>query len=141
MLAGILMRRWWAVPAVAAWWVTVEFTHGPLGFAWLALGNAGADMGWPMRLAPYTGVYGLSFIFVMMSAALALAILRRPRRELLWLTPVLLLPLLPALPPPEPGHEAALLVREPIHQPVDAHVDAVGGDDDDRQVEVKECAK
>ena len=51
------------VPAVAALWVAIEVTHGPLGFAWLALGNAGIDMGVPMRLAPFTGVYGLSFVF------------------------------------------------------------------------------
>ena len=31
LLAGILMRRWWAVPAVAALWVAVEVTHGSLG--------------------------------------------------------------------------------------------------------------
>ena len=37
LLAGWLMRRWWAVPAVAALWVAVEVTHGPLGFAWLTL--------------------------------------------------------------------------------------------------------
>jgi len=116
LLAGILMRRWWAVPAVAAWWVTVEATHGSLGFAWLALGNAGVDMEWPMRLAPYTGVYGLSFVFVMMAAALALAIRRRPRRELLWLAPLLLLPLMPALPAPLPGQEAALLVQSNISE-------------------------
>jgi len=116
LLAGILMRRWWAVPAVAAWWVTVEVTHGSLGFAWLALGNAGVDMGWPMRLAPYTGVYGLSFVFVTMAAALALAILRRPRRELLWLAPLLLLPLMPAVPAPLPGQEAALLVQSDISE-------------------------
>jgi hypothetical protein len=29
-------------PAVAALWVAVEVTHGSLGFAWLALGNAGS---------------------------------------------------------------------------------------------------
>jgi apolipoprotein N-acyltransferase len=116
LLAGILMWRWWAIPAVAAWWVTVEATHGSLGFAWLALGNAGVDMGLPMRLAPYTGVYGLSFAFVMMSAAMALAILRRPRRELLWLTPLLLLPLLPAMPAAEPGQDAALLVQPNISE-------------------------
>jgi apolipoprotein N-acyltransferase len=40
-LAGILIRRWWAVPAVAALWVAIEATHGSFGFAWLALGNAG----------------------------------------------------------------------------------------------------
>jgi len=116
LLAGILMRRWWAVPAVAALWVAIEVTHGPLGFAWLAVGNAGVDMGIPMRLAPFTGVYGLSFIFLMMSTALALAVLRRPRMELLWLTPILLLILLPAMPAPEAGKEAALLVQPNISE-------------------------
>jgi len=119
LLAGILMRRWWAVPAVAAWWVTVEATHGSLGFAWLALGNAGVDMGLPMRLAPYAGVYGLSFVFVTMSVALALAILRRPRRQLAWLAPLALLPLMPAMPPPIPGHDAALLVQSDISETQD----------------------
>jgi len=119
LLAGILMRRWWAIPAVAAWWVTVEATHGSLGFAWLALGNAGIDMSLPMRLAPYTGVYGISFVFVMMSAALALAILRRPRRELAWMAPLVLLPLLPAMPPVTPGQEAALLVQSNISEKQD----------------------
>ncbi|HJZ99843.1 MAG TPA: hypothetical protein VKE70_25215, partial [Candidatus Solibacter sp.] len=61
MVAGVLMRRRWAAPAVAALWVAIEVTHGPLGFAWLALGNAGITMGVPLRLAPYTGVYGMSF--------------------------------------------------------------------------------
>ena len=111
LLAGWLMRRWWAAPSVAALWVAVEVTHGPLGFAWLALGNAGIDMGIPMRLAPYTGVYGLSFLFAMMSAALALAALRRPRRELLWLAIAPLALLLPAMPEARPGDESALLVQ------------------------------
>jgi len=71
LVAGIAMRHAWAIPGVAALWVAIEVTHGPLGFAWVALGNAGIDMGIPMRLAPYTGVYGLSFVFAMMSAALA----------------------------------------------------------------------
>lgn len=111
LVAGVLIRRWWAVPAVAAWWVAVEATHGSLGFAWLALGNAGIDMGIPLRLAPITGVYGLSFVFVMMSTALALALLGRPRSELLWLLALPLLALLPPLPAAEPGREAALLVQ------------------------------
>jgi apolipoprotein N-acyltransferase len=116
LLAGILIRRWWAVPAVAALWVAIEVTHGPLGFAWLALGNAGIDMGIPLRLAPYTGVYGLSFVFAMMSAALALAILQRPRLELAWLLPLPLLALLPAMPAPERGHDAALLTQPNISE-------------------------
>jgi apolipoprotein N-acyltransferase len=115
-LAGVLMRRWWAAPSVAALWVAVEVTHGPLGFAWLALGNAGVDMGIPMRLAPFTGVYGLSFVFALMAAALALAAIGRPRVQLLWLAPILLLTLLPALPPAQRGRETALLVQPNISE-------------------------
>ncbi len=115
-LAGILMRRWWAIPAVAALWVAVEVTHGPLGFAWLALGNAGIDMGYPLRLAPITGVYGISFVFVMMSAGLALAVLRRPRLELLWLIMLPFLGFLPDLPPAARGHETALLNQPNISE-------------------------
>ncbi len=66
-LAGFLMPRWWAIPSVAALWTGIERTHGFFGFAWLDLGNAGIDMPWPMRLAPITGVYGLSFVFAMLS--------------------------------------------------------------------------
>ena len=115
-LAGILMRRWWAPPAVAALWVAVEVTHGPLGFAWLALGNAGIDMGIPLRLAPFTGVYGVSFVFALMGTVVALAVLRRPRVELLWLAPILLLVGLPALPPAERAKETALLVQPKISE-------------------------
>ena len=115
-LAGVVMRRWWAAPSVAALWVAVEVTHGSLGFAWLALGNAGIDMGIPMRLAPYAGVYGLSFVFALMAAALAMAVMRRPRVELLWLAPILLLVLLPQLPPPERGRETALLLQPKISE-------------------------
>ena len=116
VLAGILMRRWWAAPSVAALWVAVEVTHGPLGFAWLTLGNAGIDMGIPLRLAPFTGVYGISFVFALMAAALALAILRRPRRELLWLAPLLLLVLLPRMPEARRGAHTALLVQPDISE-------------------------
>ena len=116
LLAGILMRRWWAIPAVAALWVAVEVTHGPMGFAWLALGNAGIGMSIPLRLAPFTGVYGLSFVFVMMSAALALPFLGRPRRELLWLAALPLLLLLPHMPPAERGRDTAILLQPDISE-------------------------
>ena len=115
-LAGILIRRWWAVPAVAALWVAIEATHGSLGFAWLALGNAGIDMGMPMRLAPLTGVYGLSFVFMIMATALALAALGRPRLELLWLILLPFLVFLPPLPAAQPGHETALLTQPNISE-------------------------
>jgi apolipoprotein N-acyltransferase len=110
------MRRWWAAPGVAALWVAIEVTHGPLGFAWLTLGNAGIDMSVLMRLAPFTGVYGLSFVFALMSAVVALAILRRPRAELGWILVVPLVALLPPLPPAERGHATALLIQPNISE-------------------------
>ena len=119
LLAGIPIRRWWAMPAVASAWVAVEVTHGPMGFAWLALGNAGIDMGIPLRIAPFTGVYGLSFVFMMMATALALAVLQRPRLELLWLALLPLLMLLPAMPVAEAGHDTALLVQPNISETED----------------------
>ena len=125
MLAGILIRRWWAIPSLAAWWVAVEVTHGPLGFAWLALGNAGIDMSLPMRLAPVTGVYGLSFVFAMMAAALALAVLRRPRLELLWLLLLPFLAFLPPMPPAQRGQDAALLMQPNISETEEWTTDSV----------------
>ncbi len=108
-LAGPLMRRWYAVPAVAALWIGIERTHGPLGFAWMALGNAGIDMSLPMRLAPWVGVYGLSFVFTMLAVALALILMRRPRRELAWLAVLVVLFVLPPLPEPaQPDHTAVV---------------------------------
>ncbi len=118
-LAGILMRRWWAIPAIAALWVAIEVTHGPMGFAWLALGNAGIDMGYPLRLAPFTGVYGISFLFVMMSAGLALAVLRRPRVELLWLVALPLLAFLPDLPAADRGASTAILSQPNLSETVE----------------------
>jgi len=113
-LAGLLMPRWWAIPTVAALWTGIERTHGYFGFAWLDLGNAGIDMSWPMRLAPITGVYGLSFVFAMLSCALALLFVRRPRRELLWLA-VLVVPIaLPGAPSPAAGSRRALVVQPNI---------------------------
>ena len=114
LAAGPVASTGWALAGVPALWVAVESTHGRLGFAWLALGNAGVDMAVPMRAAPWTGVWGLSFVFAMTGCALALVALRRPRWQLGWL---LLLPplfLLPQLPPPEPGVESAALVQPNI---------------------------
>jgi apolipoprotein N-acyltransferase len=115
-LAGILMRRWWAAPAVAALWVAIESSHVFLGFAWLALGNAGIDMDLPMRLAPYTSVYGLSFVFLVTATALALAILGRPRPHFFWLLVLPLLILLPHLPDARSGQQTAVLVQPNISE-------------------------
>ena len=98
LLAAPLLRRTWAIPAIAAVWVAVEGSHQYLGFTWLQLGNAGASMSVLARLAPFTGVYGLSFAFALMNVALASVLLRQPRKRLLWLAPLPLLYLLPSLP-------------------------------------------
>jgi apolipoprotein N-acyltransferase len=110
-LAGFVATKPWAIPALAALWTGIERTHGEFGFAWLALGNAGVDMGVPMRLAPIAGVYGVSFVFAMMAAGAALLILRRPRRQLAWLLALPLLYALPGLPDAAPGTETALAVQ------------------------------
>jgi apolipoprotein N-acyltransferase len=49
-LAGPLMRSIFALPAVGALWVAIEWTHSYTGFEWLNLGNAGSDMSIPLRL-------------------------------------------------------------------------------------------
>ncbi len=114
LVAGLLIGRPWAVVSVPALWVAIERTHGAFGFAWLALGNAGVDMSLLSRLAPYTGVYGISFAFAMMATAVALVVLRRPRVELAPLAALLLLALLPQLPQAQRPTEAAVLVQPNI---------------------------
>lgn len=115
-LAGAVLRTPIAVPGVAALWVAIEWTHSWTGFEWLNLGNAGSDMTVPLRLAPITGVWGISFVFAMLSAAIALIVTRRffragPPFQTAWL---LLLPLLMLLPEPprfEHGNIAAAVVQ------------------------------
>jgi apolipoprotein N-acyltransferase len=116
-LAGPVLRRTWAIPAIAALWTGIERTHAPLGFPWLTLGNAGIDMALPLRLAPVVGVYGLSFLFAALAAGLTLAALRRNRRELAWLLPLPCLFLLPAAGPrTQPTQQA---VASQINIPAD----------------------
>ena len=110
-LAGFVMRKPWAIPAAAALWAGLERTNGPLGFAWLDLGNAGIDMPMALRIASFVGVYGLSFLFALLACAVAILALRRPRRQLLWALAALALPLFPALPAPSQGTETARVVQ------------------------------
>jgi apolipoprotein N-acyltransferase len=113
-LAGPLMRRWYAIPAVAALWTGLERTHSTFGFIWLQLGNAGIDMSVPLRLAPFVGVYGLSFVFSMLAAALACVMLRYSRVRLAPLLALPLLFLLPTIPEGVPATDSALLVQPNI---------------------------
>jgi apolipoprotein N-acyltransferase len=116
LLGGVLIRRRYAVAAIPALWVAIERIPDPFGFMWLPLGNAGVNMGVPMRLAPVTGVYGLSFLFAMMGAALTLIVLRRPRLQLAPVALALILPLLPQLPPPQPSSSTAVAVQPNIEE-------------------------
>lgn len=112
VLAAPLLRHWFAVPAVAALWAAIERTHGDLGFQWLTLGNAAADMGVPLRLAPFTGTYGVSFVFVLMAMSWLKVAQRRPRHYLPWLAgAAALLFVLPPLPDATPGTEQAIVLQ------------------------------
>jgi apolipoprotein N-acyltransferase len=110
-LVGMVMQRPWAIPAAAALWTGIERTHAPLGFPWLALGNAGIAMSLPLRIAPYVGVYGVSFILAMLGCAVALVALRRKRRQLAWLLVLPLLALLPAAAPRQAPRQSAVAVQ------------------------------
>lgn len=116
MLAGILVWKWYAIPAIASVWTGLERTHGDFGFAWLCLGNAGIDMALPMRLAPWIGVYGVSFLFAMMATAAAGVALKRARKRILWLLVIPALLLLPQLPGPTEGSETAVMVQPNIQE-------------------------
>ena len=85
LLAGVLIQKRYAVIAIPALWAGIERIPGPFFYTWLTLGNAGIDMALPMRLAPFTGVYGLSFVFALFGTAIAWIALRRPRKALVWL--------------------------------------------------------
>ncbi|MBV8818725.1 MAG: apolipoprotein N-acyltransferase, partial [Acidobacteriaceae bacterium] len=116
LLAGIVVHQWYAIPAVAALWTGLERTQEFTGFAWLCLGNAGIDMALPIRLAPWVGVYGLSFLFAMMSAAATGVVLQKPRKLLLWLAVIPGLLLLPGLPEASQGSETAVLMQPNIDE-------------------------
>jgi apolipoprotein N-acyltransferase len=110
-LAGPLIRTSYSLPVIAALWTGLERTHSTFGFTWLDLGNPGIDMSLPLRLAPFVGVYGLSFVFAMLATAAACVLLRYPRIRL---APLVILPLLWALPEiPErvPANHTAVVIQ------------------------------
>jgi apolipoprotein N-acyltransferase len=103
-LAGFVLQSRLAVPAIAALWTAIEWTHQYTGFTWLLLGNATID--WPLvtRIAPWTGVYGISFLLALFAATLV-------KRQWGWLALIALPVLLPSLPAPQPGKAAVLAVQ------------------------------
>lgn len=111
LAAGILARSWCAAPALALLWVAIERIPGFFYFTWLPLGNAALDMSVPMRLVPFTGVYGASFVFALLGATFALVLLRRPRREYAFVLALPAMYLLPELPAPERGDLSAVALQ------------------------------
>jgi apolipoprotein N-acyltransferase len=110
-LAGPVFASRFAPLILALLWTGLERTHGELGFTWLLLGNAASDMSVPLRLAPLTGVYGISFVFALISASIACWHLRQERLQLLWCAPFVLLYLLPALPAPAAPDFSAVVAQ------------------------------
>jgi apolipoprotein N-acyltransferase len=98
LLAGVLAQKSYAIIGIPALWVAMERIPWLFYYTWLQLGNAGINMAFPMRLAPFTGVFGLSFLFAMLGTAMAWVALGRGRRELRWLAVLALLLLMPGLP-------------------------------------------
>lgn len=110
-LSGSVIRRWYAPPAIAALWVAIEWTHSYTGFEWLNLGNAAGDMPLLLRLAPVTGVWGLSFCLALIAAVVASLVLRLQRHPAVWLLALPCLLLLPDLPAAGKGTANAVVVQ------------------------------
>ena len=96
-LTGWLISRlvhgepWYLFAVAPAAWVIIEWARGWLftGFPWMALGYSQVDSalaGW----APVLGVYGVSALLVLSSAALLVAILTRGKQQIVAITLVLL---------------------------------------------------
>ncbi|MGD1073867.1 MAG: apolipoprotein N-acyltransferase [Bryobacteraceae bacterium] len=116
MLSGALLNnsgitRRFGPPCVAALWVAIEWTHSWTGFEWLNLGNAASGMSVPLRLAPFTGVWGLSFVFALISAVIAVVVMRTQRFASAWLLILPALYLLPEVPAPQRGDSVAVVVQ------------------------------
>ncbi len=125
LLAGVLIRHWYAPPAIALLWAVLERTQEPLTlFGWLMLGDAGIDMGLPLRMAPIAGVYGISFLFALTAACFAAVLLKRPRQHALWALLTLLPIALPPLPAALSPQAHAALVQPNLPAANDAAVES-----------------
>lgn len=114
LLAGPLTRSPFALPVIAALWVVLEWSHIHTAFEWLLLGNAGSNMALPLRLAPWTGVWGMSFLFATLGSAVAILILRRNRIAVAWLLLWPILWLLPGMNTPQRADASAVVVQPNI---------------------------
>lgn len=101
MLAAPLLKWAYGVWGVAALWSVNEWVPAPYGFTWLGIGDAALDWGIG-ALAPWTGVYGLTFVLALINAAIV------RRRAALVLVPLVVFVPFPRHTQP-PDHEAVVL--------------------------------
>ncbi len=81
---------WLPVAAVPVLWVAMEFTISRVpSFPWDELGYSQIDNGLLMRLVPFTGVMGVSFVLATANALLTAGILYRERVWEIHIPPVL----------------------------------------------------
>jgi apolipoprotein N-acyltransferase len=83
-LTGRLTPRPWMMPAAAAvFWTAMEFLRSHLltGFPWALLGHALYDRPMLIQIADTFGVYGVSFLLVLVNGALAIGILAAGKRS------------------------------------------------------------
>lgn len=114
-LAGVFIRSRFALVLVPALWVALERSHTLTMFMWLHLGNAGLDMPILARLAPWTGVYGISFVLALLGTGLTLVVLKRPRPQYIGMAAILLLLAVPDLPAPSPAQHSAVSLQPNIN--------------------------
>jgi apolipoprotein N-acyltransferase len=117
-IGGWILRQPWALIGIPALWTVLDYTHSFLGFQWLMPGNSAIEMAMPMRLAPITGVYGVTFVLVLLSTAAVLALLGRPRWQLVPILGLAGILLLPALPDPVAPNASVAAIQP--NQPPDS---------------------
>jgi apolipoprotein N-acyltransferase len=113
-LSGLVIRKPYGVPAIAALWVAIEWTHSYTAFEWLNLGNAASDLTVPLRLAPITGVWGISFSLALIAVVVATLATRTQRHPAFWLAALAALYLLPNVPDVRTGTAGAVIVQPNI---------------------------
>jgi apolipoprotein N-acyltransferase len=73
-----LLAKIFLIPAL---WVAIEYirAHFLTGFGWALLGHSQYQNLWLIQIADITGVYGISFLIVMVNVVIADALLAKPK--------------------------------------------------------------
>ena len=114
LLAGWIPVGWFSPLAFAALWTGLEWTHVWTGFLWIPLGMLAAlESNWQlMSLAPWTGQYGITFVYALIGALVALvAFYRRWLASALLLAAFLVLQIRPPVTVAEVGSQTAVIVQ------------------------------